>query len=51
MASLASHGYRTIGVAVARNDDDWNFLEFRRFSTRRDLIQRDHASPGLALTA
>src|SRR5436305_12413039 len=26
VASLASHGYRTIGVAVARSDDDWIFL-------------------------
>src|SRR5436189_3425556 len=26
VASLASHGYRTIGVAVAHNDDDWIFL-------------------------
>src|SRR4029450_1384351 len=24
--NLASHGYRTIGVAVARDDDDWIFL-------------------------
>src|SRR5881394_2679234 len=26
VASLASHGYRTIGVAVARSDDDWIFM-------------------------
>src|SRR5206468_10239008 len=26
VTNLASHGYRTIGVAVAHSDDDWVFL-------------------------